>query len=140
MQVQEAKEPKDHPIVLFDGVCNYCNSMVNFAIKHNSKLNLRYTPLQSVIGKGILAKFNIPQAVDSLVFIENNKAYIYSTAALKICKNLDYPNKIFYVLIIVPQFIRDYFYKLIAKNRYKWFGKKEQCMIPSKEVKELFIH
>lgn len=128
-----------HPIILFDGVCNYCNNMVNFSIRHNSKRNLRYTPLQSTTGKGILAKFNIPQAVDSLVFIEKDKAFIYSTAALKICKYLNYPFKILYVLTIVPQFIRDYFYQFIAKNRYKWFGKKEQCMIPSKEVKELFI-
>lgn len=137
MQVNEL--PNEHPIVLFDGVCNYCNSMVNFAIRHNSKRNLRYTPLQSVAGKAILAKFNIPQAVDSLVFVENNQAYIYSAAALKISKHFDYPVKILYVLIIVPQFVRDYIYRFIAKNRYKWFGKKEQCMIPSKEVKELFI-
>lgn len=137
--MQENKLPNEHPIVLFDGVCNYCNNMVNFAIRHNSKRNLRYVPLQSVAGKAILAKFNIPQAVDSLVFVENDQAYIYSSAALKISKHFNYPAKILYVLIIVPQFVRDYFYRFIAKNRYKWFGKKEHCMIPSKEVKELFI-
>ncbi len=136
---EEIFNAHNHPIILFDGVCNYCNSMVNFAIKWNSKRNLRFAPLQSITGKALLAKYHIPEVVDSLVFIENNRAYIYSSGALKIAAHLDFPVKILYVLSIVPQFVRDPIYKWIATNRYKWFGKKEHCMIPSKEVKELFL-
>jgi len=129
----------DYPIVLFDGVCNYCNNMVNFTIRWNSKHSLRYAPLQSVTAKALLIKYHIPQAVDSLVFIEKNKAYIYSSAALKISKHLNFPINLLYMFIIVPQIIRNPFYRWIAANRYKWFGKNDRCMVPSKEVKELFL-
>ncbi|MCU0322354.1 MAG: DCC1-like thiol-disulfide oxidoreductase family protein [Chitinophagaceae bacterium] len=137
--MEEELTENNHPIVLFDGVCNYCNNMVNFAIRWNSKRTLRYTPLQSVTAKALLIKYNIPQAVDSLVFIEKNKAYIYSSAALKISKHLNFPINLLYMFIIVPQIIRNPFYRWIAANRYKWFGKNDRCMVPSKEVKELFL-
>ena len=129
----------NHPIVLFDGVCNYCNTMVNFAIKWNKKRNLRFAPLQSEVGIAHLKKYSIPENVDSVIFIEDEKGYTFSTAALKICKHLSFPVKFLFILILVPAFIREPIYKWVAKNRYKWFGKKETCMIPSKEVKELFL-
>lgn len=126
-------------IVLFDGVCNYCNKMVNLCIKLDKKKILRYSPLQSKLGQQLRIKFKIPESVDSIVFIANNKAYIYSEAALEIVKRLGLPLRLLYVLIIVPAPVRNWFYKWFAANRYKWFGKKETCMIPSKEVKQLFL-
>lgn len=126
-------------IVLFDGVCNYCNKMVNLCIKLDKKKKLRYTSLQSNLGKQLRIKYQIPESVDSIVFITNNKAYIYSDAALQIVKKLALPIRLLFVLIIIPVPIRNWFYKWFAANRYKWFGKKDSCMIPSKEVKHLFL-
>lgn len=132
-------EKLDNPVVLFDGVCNYCNSMVNFAIKKNKKKNLRFAPLQSEIGIAVKAKYPVTNNVDSVILIENNKAYIHSTAALRICKHLSFPVLLLYGFIVIPSFIRNAVYKWVARNRYKWFGKKESCMIPTKEVKALFL-
>jgi len=130
---------QQNPIVLFDGVCNYCNAMVNFAIRNDKKARLRFAPLQSETGIRLKNQFNISADVDSLVLIEKNEAYIYANAALHICKYLDWPAKILYAFSIIPSFICNPIYKWIAKNRYKWFGKKQTCMIPSPGVKKRFI-
>ncbi len=129
-----------NPIVLFDGVCNYCNSMVNFAIRWNKKNNLRFAPLQSEVGIQLIHKMKINQGVDSVIFIEGDAFAIYSGAALKICRHLSFPVSLLYILIFIPSFIRNFVYKWFAANRYKWFGKKEICMIPSKEVKIKFLN
>ncbi|MBX2931693.1 MAG: DUF393 domain-containing protein [Chitinophagaceae bacterium] len=135
MQEAEIKPP----IVLFDGVCNYCNTMVNFSIRHNTKRNLRYATLQSNIGKTLISSYNVDTSIDSVIFIENNQAHIYSTAAIKIVRHLQFPVSLLYGLIIIPAFIRNPLYKWFASNRYKWFGKRDSCMIPSKEIKQLFL-
>lgn len=129
-----------NPVILFDGVCNYCNTMVNFAIRWNKKNNLRFAPLQSEIGVQLIDEMGITKGVDSVVFIEGNTFSIYSGAALKICKHLSFPVNLLYVLILIPPFARNLVYKWVAANRYKWFGKKETCMIPSKEVKIKFLN
>lgn len=127
-------------IVLFDGVCNFCNSSVNFFIERDSKKYFKFAPLQSEIADELSLKYGIDREnVDSIILVEDDKAYTYSTAALKITKNLDGIWSLGYVFIIVPKFIRDLFYKLIAKNRYKIFGKKDVCMIPTPELKERFL-
>ncbi len=128
-----------YPLVLFDGVCNYCNTMVNFAIRNNSKRNLRFATLQSAVGQRVRKQYNIGADVDSLVFVENNTAFVYAAAALRICRYLDWPAKALYVFNIFPYFMSNPVYKWIAKNRYKWFGKKEVCMIPTPEVRSLFL-
>jgi predicted DCC family thiol-disulfide oxidoreductase YuxK len=128
-----------HPVVLFDGVCNYCNSMINFTIKWNKKKNLRYATLQSNIGKSLISRYNIDSSIDSVILIEQDKVYIYSSAALKIAMHLQFPMNLFVVFYIIPSFIRNPIYKWFAANRYRWFGKKESCMIPSKEIKQLFL-
>lgn len=130
---------EEHPIVLFDGVCNYCNSMVNFAIRNDPKAILKFAPLQSVTGDKLKKQYNIAPEIDSLIFIENDKAYTYADAALKIAKHLRWPAKMLYAFMIFPSFIRTPVYKWIAKNRYKWFGKKEVCMIPTAAVKSRFL-
>jgi len=126
-------------IVLFDGVCNYCNAMINFAIRYDKNAVLKFAPLQSDTGQRLKEQYKITSEADSMIFIENSKAYTYSEAAIRIAKRLDWPAKIFYAFTIVPKFIRDPVYKWIAKNRYKWFGKREECMIPTPDVKARFL-
>ena len=126
-------------IVLFDGVCNYCNAMVNFAIKNDKNEILKFAPLQSEAGKRLKEEYKIAPGVDSVILIDNGKAYTHSDAAIRIAKYLQWPAKVFYGFIIVPKFIRNPFYKWIARNRYKWFGKKDECMVPTKEVRERFL-
>jgi predicted DCC family thiol-disulfide oxidoreductase YuxK len=129
-----------NPIVLFDGVCNFCNYWVNFALKHDKKKILKFSPLQGKIAKELLPKFHFnPESINSVIFIDNGKAYTQSSASLRICKYMDGGWKLFYGFIIIPKFIRDFFYNIIARNRYKWWGKKESCMIPTPELKERFL-
>ena len=125
-------------IVLFDGVCNFCNSSINFIIKHDKKGVFKFAPLQSDYGKSVLGdkNGNIPESV---ILIDGVTLYDKSTAALKIAKKLDGLWPILYGFIIIPKPLRDLVYNWIAKNRYKWFGKSETCMIPTKEVRERFV-
>jgi predicted DCC family thiol-disulfide oxidoreductase YuxK len=127
------------PIILFDGVCNFCNRMVNFAIRNDKKAKLKFAPLQSAIGETLKHQFNVNPSADTVVFIDKGKAYTYASAAIRVCKYLDWPAKAMYAFIIIPAFISQPVYKLIARNRYKWFGKKEICMIPKAEEKERFL-
>jgi predicted DCC family thiol-disulfide oxidoreductase YuxK len=130
----------DHPIVLFDGVCNLCNKSVQFIIKHDKKKEFRFGSLQGKEGQKLLALYNLPaDELNTLVLIENNKIYTRSTATLRIAKRLGGIWKLFYAYIIIPRFIRDGVYRIISRNRYKWFGKKDACMIPSKDLKERFL-
>ena len=131
---------KEQPVILFDGVCNFCNSTINFVIKKNKKQNLFFTPLQSETGQKLLQQYNLPlNDMESFVFIENEKAHTQSTAALKVCRYLKGLWPMCYGFIIVPKFIRDGIYSWIAKNRYKWFGVRRECMIPTPDVKERFL-
>ena len=129
----------ESPVIIFDGICNYCNTMVNFVICNDKKAKLRFATLQSVTGIAIRKKYNVPNEIDSLIFIENDTAYIYASAALHICKYLDWPAKFLYTLNIFPSFISNSIYKWIAHNRYKWFGKKDACMVPTLEVRNRFL-
>ena len=126
-------------IVLFDGVCNYCNAMVNFAIRNDKKAVIKFAPLQSEAGIMLKEKYKINPEIDSVIFIDNGKVYTYSDAAIRITKYLRWPSKGLYAFNIVPKFIREPLYKWVAKNRYKWFGKKESCMIPDANVKARFL-
>ena len=127
-------------IILFDGICNLCNSSVNFIIKHDKKKHYLFASLQSDAAKEILLHFKRKKInLDSILLIEENAIYEKSTAALKISKHLSKGYHLLYSFIIIPLFIRDSVYTLISKNRYNWFGKKENCMLPSKEVKSRFL-
>lgn len=127
-------------IVLFDGVCNFCNDWVNFIIRHDRRDYFKFTPLQSDAAREILEKHLVnPAETDSVVLLENGKIYTYSTAALRIGRGLGGVWSLAYALIIVPKFIRDAVYQWIARNRYKWFGQKDACMIPTPEVREKFL-
>jgi predicted DCC family thiol-disulfide oxidoreductase YuxK len=127
------------PVILFDGVCNYCNAMVKFAIRNDKRGRLRFAPLQSTTGEKMRASYHIPATIDSVILIESGIVYTYSTAALRVCKWLDWPARAFYALIIIPGFIRQPFYRWFASNRYRWFGKKDSCMVPTAEVRSRFL-
>ena len=127
-------------IVLFDGVCNFCNGSVNFMIEHDSAGYFKFAPLQSDTGKALLDKFGInPTAIDSIILVEDDKAYTYSTAALRIARKLGGIWSWFYILRFVPRPVRDFFYKLFATYRYKFFGNKDMCMMPTPEIRERFL-
>ena len=126
-------------IVLFDGVCNFCNGAVNFIIRHDADKKFRFTPLQSEIGQQLRAKFNIGEDVDSIILIENDKAYLHSTAGLRVAKGLGGIWSLGYGFIIVPAFIRDWAYKLFAKYRYRLFGRQDACMLPTPDVRTRFL-
>ncbi len=129
------------PIILFDGVCNLCNTSVQTVIKKDKQGIFYFASLQSDAGQNLLKEFNLPQEnFNSFILIQNGKAYQKSTAALMVAKQLNGLLKLLYVFIIVPTFIRDAVYNIVANNRYKWFGKKEFCMIPTPELKARFLN
>ena len=129
-----------NPVILFDGVCNFCNGTVNFIIKQDKKKVFRFAALQSEAGQKLLEQYHLPKEnFDSFIFIDNGKAYKSSSAGLKLYNKLSWHWKWTQLFWIVPKFIRDSIYNFIAKNRYKWFGKKEQCMIPTPDVRERFL-
>lgn len=127
-------------IVLFDGVCNFCNGSVNFIIENDRSNYFKFAPLQSEIGENFLREHGIDkEKTDSIILIENGNAYTHSTAALRIAKRLDGAWKTIYGFIVLPRFLRDFFYKLFAKNRYKLFGKQDACMMPTPEIRARFL-
>lgn len=134
------EEYSNKGIVLFDGVCNLCDSSVQFIIKHDKKDFFRFAALQSETGKALLSKAGLPENyLQTFVYFEGEKFYTQSTAALRISKHLNGAWKAFYPLLIIPAPIRNIFYRLVANNRYKVFGKKDECMIPTPELKSKFI-
>lgn len=131
---------KHKTILLFDGYCNLCNSSVQFVLNHEKKHEHLFTSLQSETGKDILKHYQIDATkIDSLVLIENNKAFIKSAAALRLTKYLKGLYPLLYAFIVVPPFIRNPIYDFIAKNRYKWFGKSDTCMMPDKNSANRFL-
>lgn len=128
------------PILLFDGVCNFCEASVNFVIRHDKKGVIRLASLQSKEGRTLAQDFRIdPNQLNSMVFIEQGRPYFRSTAALRVCRYFSGGWRFASLFLIVPVFIRDAVYRLIARNRYRWFGKKESCMIPTPEIRSRFI-
>nr|WP_026576464.1 thiol-disulfide oxidoreductase DCC family protein [Bacillus sp. UNC438CL73TsuS30] len=126
-------------IVLFDGVCNLCNHSVQFIIKRDVSRKFKFASLQGETGNRIITKYGLAPDLNSFVLIENDKVYMKSTAALRVCRELKGAWKLFAILMIIPTNSRDYIYDIIAKNRYTWFGKKNSCMLPSPELKKRFL-
>lgn len=140
MQEQDLSKVMEDKIVLFDGVCNLCDNSVKFIIKRDRKGVYKMASLQSEIGIQLQKQFNQDTTkVNSVMLIENGELYTKSTAALRIARHLDGGWKLFFVFMIIPAFIRDVVYDFIAKNRYKWFGKHDACMIPDKSIKSRFL-
>ena len=132
--------PKDKKIILFDGVCNYCNDKINFIIKNDKQDVFRFVALQSETGQKIIKYLGIDSSIDSIILYEPGYAYfIKSEAVFRIIKHLSSAVKLLLVFNFIPNGIKNIFYDLIAKNRYNWYGKKESCMMPTEEVKRKFI-
>ncbi len=132
--------PKGKKIILFDGVCNLCNSSITFVIKHDPKDLFRYAPLQSDLGKSLMSKHQIDaEKVDSIILVDQDKAYTKSSAALRIARSLSGGYPLLAAFLIIPPFLRNLVYDYIARNRYKWYGKKESCMVPTPGLKEKFL-
>ena len=129
------------PVVLFDGVCNFCNRAVNFILRHEKKAVLKFAPLQSEAGRRLARQYGLnSDQPESLVLIEEEKLYLRSSAALRICRYLRGGWPLMIGFIIVPTVIRDLVYRWIAANRYRWFGRRSQCMVPTEENRSRFIN
>ncbi|RMG03501.1 MAG: DUF393 domain-containing protein [Acidobacteria bacterium] len=123
-------------IVVFDGDCNFCNRFVNFLIARDSKEIFLFANSNSESGKRLKNEFSV-STIESVIFIENDRAYVYSTAVLRIFKNLGFPWSLLFIFNFIPSAVRDYVYKLFAKNRHKLFTKS--CMLATPEVKKRFL-
>lgn len=135
---QHQNEVRTMAIVLFDGQCHFCDASVQFIIKRDPQVYFQFASLQSDVGKELLARYHVPPT-DSIVLVENESYYVQSTAALKIARRLQGGWRFAYLFIVVPASIRNIAYNIIAKNRYKWFGKKEVCELPSADVRQRFL-
>lgn len=127
-------------IILFDGVCNLCNSSVTFVIKRDKKNYFIFSSLQSDAAKDILLQCGIKKNdLNTIILVDRGVVYSKSTAILKIVKKLNGPWKFFYIFIILPKSFRDTIYDHVAKNRYRWFGKRKECMVPTEDLKNRFL-
>lgn len=127
-------------IVIFDGVCNFCNGAVNFVIKRDPNGLFAFTPMQSDLAKELMHKHQIHNVgIDTFVLIKNGQCFVFSSAALEIAKDLTGCWYLFGAFRWVPGRVRDFFYKAFARNRYKLFGRQETCMVPTKAVKSRFV-
>lgn len=128
-------------IILFDGVCNLCNGAVNFVIKRDKKSVFKFAALQNEKAKNLMMKGDFQsEDLKTFILLLNERFYTKSTAALTVCRYLSGLWPLLYGFMIVPKFIRDFIYNIISRNRYKWFGKKESCMVPTPELKSKFLN
>ncbi|MFN8266011.1 MAG: thiol-disulfide oxidoreductase DCC family protein [Chitinophagaceae bacterium] len=128
-------------IVLFDGICNLCQSTVQFVIKHDHRKKIRFASLQGEFGQQVLKEHNLPLTnYNSFLFLENGRLHMKSGAALRLSRYLDGVWPLFYILMIIPPFLRNAVYGFIAKNRYRWFGKQESCWLPTPDLKQRFLN
>ena len=129
-----------HALVLFDGVCNMCNSSVNFIIDRDPNAYFKFAALQDEAVKPLLARYNLSlDYADSVVLIEDGVCYRESTAALRVARRLKGGWPLFYGFMIIPRPLRDIVYGWIARNRYRWFGKRDTCRIPTPELRARFL-
>ena len=131
-----------HPVILFDGVCNLCNSSVQFIIDRDRKGMFRFAAIQSEVGARLLAEFGRAAIIgepDSVMLMEGTTIFTHSDAALRIARRLDGPWPILCVFLLMPRVIRDAAYRIIARNRYRWFGRSETCRVPTPELRARFL-
>jgi predicted DCC family thiol-disulfide oxidoreductase YuxK len=136
----EADVPSDATVVLFDGVCNLCNGLVSFLIPRDPDGRLRFAALQSDAGQELLTRHGLPtDGFDSFVLVEGEQLYTKSDAAIRVAELLGWPYRAARVGRLVPRGLRDSIYDIVADNRYDWFGRKDQCMIPDEDVSDRFL-
>lgn len=127
-------------IIIFDGVCNLCNGFVQFIIRHDKKEQFQFASLQSAFGQSFLKENKLAaENFDTIIVIKNKTILTHSSAVMEVIKNLSGGWKLFYAFIIIPKPLRDMGYRWLAKNRYRWFGKRETCMLPNEVLKKRFI-
>lgn len=139
-------------VILFDGVCNFCDGAVHFVIDHERGSSLRFAALQSDAGKELLDRVATPELArrlregatgdgdpDSLALVEDGRVYTHSTGALRMARHLRWPWRALAILVVVPRFVRDAVYRWFARNRYRWFGKTESCRVPTPELRSRFL-
>jgi predicted DCC family thiol-disulfide oxidoreductase YuxK len=127
------------PVVLFDGVCKLCNGSVNFILPRDQKGQLKLAPLQSNYGRQVLASHEIkPDWLESILLLEGDQLFVKSTAIIRITKYLNGLWPLCMTLLLIPRFIRDFVYDMIAKNRYRWFGKYDTCRLPNQDYEDRF--
>jgi len=129
-----------HAIVLFDGVCNVCNSSMNFIIKRDAKRYFLFAPLQSPAGRSWQERLGLDaEHLDTTVLIEDGRAYLRSSAALRIARRLGGRYRLLYAFVVVPSPVRDFAYDWFARRRYRWFGKRDACIVPAPDVRDRFL-
>ena len=130
----------EYSIILFDGVCNLCNGTVQFILRHDKATRFKFAALQSEFGQKILRENGLPtEDLNSFVLLENGRVFTRSTAALRVARRLGRVYSLAYFLMIVPQPLRDLVYKAVANNRYRLFGRRESCAMPTPDTKERFL-
>jgi predicted DCC family thiol-disulfide oxidoreductase YuxK len=133
-------EDNKHSVVLFDGVCNFCNSSVNFIMDRDKNDRFRFAALQSDAGTDLQKQYGLdPNELSSFILVEDGRYFTKTTAALRVGKHLGFPWNLFYPLIFIPPFLRNISYNIIASYRYKWFGKKDACRLPTAEERARFL-
>jgi len=139
-QLSNSPAHQSSSVILFDGVCNLCNGFVTFVIARDPAGRFHFGPLQSPAAKRLLESIDSREGwPDSIVLVENGRAWTRSAAALRIARGLTFPWPLAYALVVVPRPLRDWIYNRIARNRYRWFGKRDVCMVPTPELRARFI-
>lgn len=135
-----AEVPPGKALLLFDGVCNFCNGSIQYILERDRHEKFCFASLQSPLGRAVTAALGIPpQSMDTFIMLESGRAYIRSNAALGVLRRMGGWRSLFYGLIVIPRPLRDAVYSLIADNRYRWFGKRDSCMMPTPEIRRRFI-
>jgi predicted DCC family thiol-disulfide oxidoreductase YuxK len=137
--MSESFASADGPVLLFDGVCNLCTGAVRFVVPRDPDGRIRFATLQSSVGQALLARHDLPDDLDSVVLIEGDRAYTKSAAAIRVAELLGWPYRAATVARLLPRRLRDAAYEFVAANRYDWFGRKAQCMVPSDDVSDRFL-
>ncbi|MGP8246639.1 MAG: thiol-disulfide oxidoreductase DCC family protein [Bryobacteraceae bacterium] len=140
MRYGDAGSTGGHPVVFFDGICNLCNALVAFVIRRDRSARFRFATLQSASSTHLVGDGGVAGSPsDSIVLVEDGRTYRNSTAVLLIARRLRFPWPAVYALIAVPAPLRDWVYRLVARNRYRWFGRGPRCMVPAPELRERFL-
>jgi predicted DCC family thiol-disulfide oxidoreductase YuxK len=133
------KNDAPHAVVLFDGVCNLCNGVVRFVIPRDPRGHIRFAALQSEAAQRLMAETGVTGGADSIVLVEGRRACVRSEAALRIARRLRFPWPLLYGFVIVPRPVRDGIYDLVARNRLRWFGRRDVCLVPGPETRDRFL-
>jgi len=136
----EATAPESHPVLLFDGVCNLCNGLIQWVIERDPEGRFRFAALQSDAGQRLLSTHDLPtEDFETFVLVDSENYYTKSTAALRVLKGLGLPYSLLYPAVVLPRFVRDRVYDFVADHRYGWFGKRESCMVPDESLESRFL-